>query len=1262
MRKLSSFIRQARGPLFLAAFSLLTVTLHAQSGIFNYVIFAGSGRPDLAAPPGGYGVQIGSSITLQGGSVGSHTLIQTTGNATLNTNLHSRGNLIITNSNVIGGDISAGGVGFSFPSTVVDIGSSTNISGNIDAYGNVNIGGGTVSGTVTIPTGATYTGPAPGGDVIHGSPDTATLPSLLPISSIPEPPAGATNFTGSPNNTSIEPGVYGDVTFGGNKTLTLNGPGTYTFRSFHFSGNSNKLVFSFGNNTTGRIIIKIYGDADFGKLNASISGSGSASRIFTEVHGDGSTTSIPGYSFVIANGSSGGGSKWVGTVWAPNAGINIGSGTGQSSFTGALYSATKVVMQSGVTLTHAPFLDCNTPPNANAGPDKMLSCTVETVQLEGSSTTPGAEFSWVAENGGIIQSGANTANPVISRKGRFILTVSAAGCSDTDTARVGFEQCVLPFYPSPPGGKVEDPIGSELTSLYENFGNVLDPALTVFIVDGNKVWIEVTALAGKRAELVDTLFLPSYGMTDTIPNVPNSLIITGKYPIANLNKLNFLPLLIDYVRPLFPPAQLGLATTQGDTAIRADFLRLGYGLNGDSVKIGVLSDSYNTGPGDPASTDIGNRDLPGPANPDNTTPVEVVLEYPYGQRLDEGRAMLQIIHDLAPKAKLAFRTAFLSAGDMANGIRQLRDIGCRVITDDVTYITEPFLTDGVIAQAANEVAEDSVAYFAAAGNFSNRSYTANFDTTAAPFGFTGHAHQFAPGDIYQLDSMRAGVYTLVLQWEDGFYSLGDPLGAQNDLDIYIVDNTGTMLFGFNRNNIGNDPIEVIPYTVTTNTTANIMIVHAAGPNKNVRFKFVVFRGGFKVLEYPSGSSTVVGQANATGVITLGAAQHNNTGVAQPYSSHGGTRVAGEVDARPKPDVVGPDGVVTTVNFSSGSPSPGTYSFFGTSAAAPHAAALGALLIQAKKRYYDDTLGPVELRSLMTSTARDMNTPGFDYQTGFGFLRADLAVQTFAAATPFLIRMDTASGIIPGEAPFTVTVHGNYLSESTTILLRGDSLETTFINDSTVTAEVPTFDGNPDITAFTPCTEGTVFCDGGLSNSIYFFSQIKKNVYVEVRDTTKKYGEALPAFSVNVTVDGVPVENTIYTLEDLGLDSIWFETLATSTSNVNSYLVTPRWREFDPNNIDDLAKLELFDYDSTGGEGVLTIQPMPLIITPVEASFEYGDVITNIDFTYDYDSSNIAPGERGAFMSALRSAHQDEIVDTALAFVDDGLVIEHRLLT
>jgi hypothetical protein len=59
--------------------------------------------------------------------------------------------------------------------------------------------------------------------------------------------------------------------------------------------------------------------------------------------------------------------------------------------------------------------------------------------------------------------------------------------------------------------------------------------------------------------------------------------------------------------------------------------------------------------------------------------------------------MMQIIHDIAPGADLAFYTAFYSEQDFANGILALAAAGCKVIVDDVSYFDEPFFQNGVVA-------------------------------------------------------------------------------------------------------------------------------------------------------------------------------------------------------------------------------------------------------------------------------------------------------------------------------------------------------------------------------------------------------------------------------------------------------------------------------------------------------------------------------------------------------------------------------------
>ena len=84
---------------------------------------------------------------------------------------------------------------------------------------------------------------------------------------------------------------------------------------------------------------------------------------------------------------------------------------------------------------------------------------------------------------------------------------------------------------------------------------------------------------------------------------------------------------------------------------------------------------------------------------------------------DEGQAMAELIHQIAPDAQIYFYTAFDGETDFANGIAALAAAGCQEIVDDVTYLDEPFFQDGGVLQTAVEgVVAQGVSYFTAASN------------------------------------------------------------------------------------------------------------------------------------------------------------------------------------------------------------------------------------------------------------------------------------------------------------------------------------------------------------------------------------------------------------------------------------------------------------------------------------------------------------------------------------------------------------------
>ena len=90
--------------------------------------------------------------------------------------------------------------------------------------------------------------------------------------------------------------------------------------------------------------------------------------------------------------------------------------------------------------------------------------------------------------------------------------------------------------------------------------------------------------------------------------------------------------------------------------------------------------------------------------------------------------MLQIVHDVAPGASLAFYSGENSEADFANGIGRLAapvsagGAGAKVIADDLGYFDEPFFQDGIVAQAVDAVEANGVAYFSAAGNNGTLAY------------------------------------------------------------------------------------------------------------------------------------------------------------------------------------------------------------------------------------------------------------------------------------------------------------------------------------------------------------------------------------------------------------------------------------------------------------------------------------------------------------------------------------------------------------
>lgn len=463
----------------------------------------------------------------------------------------------------------------------------------------------------------------------------------------------------------------------------------------------------------------------------------------------------------------------------------------------------------------------------------------------------------------------------------------------------------------------------------------------------------------------------------------------------------------------------GDVNSQGDHAHRADSVRTAYGVQGQGIRIGVLSDSYNAQGG--ALSDVYTGNLPGTGNPlGYTTPVTVVEDYA-GQS-DEGRAMLQIVHDLAPKAQLFFATAYTSEAGFASNITALRNTyDCDIIIDDIFYYDEPQFQDGIIAQAVATVTAAGVLYFSSAGNEGNvRKNTAGvFEGDFNDAGSLAFAGTAAAGTVHNFGTATAPVngdiitaagnlYTLI--WSDSYYN------ATNDYDLFLVSSTGTVKSSSTdiQDGVGGDyAFEAV--NVPTLVAGDRLVVFKKASAAVRAFCINTFRGrltnftggqthghsaivaAYSVAATPAATSfsTTTPNGPFPGVFTSTNQVENFTsdGLRRMFTNPDGTQITpGNVlfatnggTVRNKPDITAADGVATTLATTSG-----LNPFYGTSAAAPHAGAIAALIKSARP-----SITPAQMRTLLTSTALDIETTGYDNVSGFGIVQTAQAMQSLA---------------------------------------------------------------------------------------------------------------------------------------------------------------------------------------------------------------------------------------------------------------------------
>lgn len=450
---------------------------------------------------------------------------------------------------------------------------------------------------------------------------------------------------------------------------------------------------------------------------------------------------------------------------------------------------------------------------------------------------------------------------------------------------------------------------------------------------------------------------------------------------------------------------VGLETSEGDKAMETDRFRLHSGLSGAGIKVGVISNSFDCRDGASASRGI---DIPLNASAIDEGPCSQLSSL----ESDEGRAMMEIIYDIAPSSEMIFSTGYGGVGSHISSIDKLIAQGVNLIVDDVNHYTEPWFQKGELYQKIQSVVEGGVHYITSAGNINGRSTAMPFEASPTqPIPALGQLHRWkneqgqAETDFLTFSLSPGQRKSFIFQWTDPWRIGESTRGPQSDFALVVINLRGQIVSIADIDNI-NSGIAFESVALTNPSTTNTVLLaigvfKRSGPDPE-QIQILSTQGAFNTSAARTTTPTILGAKNSDFPIVVGASNYDtvdncgcSSGSAEVayYSSRGGQKMyfdeyGNSIQEKPlKPDVVGPDGVATTF-FGFDSDGDGRMNFRGTSASAPHIAGLVSLLLE-----HDKDIRPDYMKTLLRNTI-DMDDPltdefdtGFDWGTGYGFVDA-----------------------------------------------------------------------------------------------------------------------------------------------------------------------------------------------------------------------------------------------------------------------------------
>jgi subtilase family protein len=466
------------------------------------------------------------------------------------------------------------------------------------------------------------------------------------------------------------------------------------------------------------------------------------------------------------------------------------------------------------------------------------------------------------------------------------------------------------------------------------------------------------------------------------------------------------------IRPTIRPAvDAGPMTSEG-VALHNVPAAAAHGLTGAGQKVGVISDGTTS-----IAQSVALGELPSSVQ---------VIDPGEG---DEGTAMLEIIHDMAPGAALAFNTVGADLAGYVTAFRNLAAAGSTMIAEDLAFDDEPAFQQGLGATTAEQLAKSGIWVSSSAGNLGAKHAPRSLaiGTGGTPDGVTSSFStcSVAPNNVvrlrgtdttYDITIANNGAILPTLQWSEPraiFPTVGQ--GGFTDLNLYLMSADGTQCLAessaVQANGVG-DTIEQLLYENTTGAAVRAkLVVSVAGTSSAAAIPTLDLRwrtAGVTTNDTPdrAGSlnpdSNYLGAATSAGAVAADLSTDPAVTPLETFSAAGPVQIgvttrcaggaAGPCVGRkgsgftsfPAPNWAAADGVsVSGVGgFGSGvcpAVQQGGCLFFGTSAAAPSAAGVAALV----RQQYGAHLPPRQLNSIMYDLALPRNGVAF----GHGVLRA-----------------------------------------------------------------------------------------------------------------------------------------------------------------------------------------------------------------------------------------------------------------------------------